>query len=90
MNKNDFVSSVAEKTGLSKADAKKAIDAFCETVSEVLKAGDKLSLVGFGTFSVAERGERQGINPLTKQPITIAAKKSAKFKGGKELTDALN
>lgn len=90
MNKNDFVSSVAEKAGLSKADAKKAIDAFCGTVSEVLKAGDKLSLVGFGTFSVAERGERQGINPLTKQPITIAAKKSAKFKGGKELTDALN
>ena len=90
MNKNDFVSSVAEKAGLSKADAKKAIDAFCETVSDVLKAGDKLSLVGFGTFSVSERGERQGINPLTKQPITIAAKKSAKFKGGKELTDALN
>lgn len=90
MTKNDFVSSVAEKAGLSKADAKKAIDAFCETVSDVLKAGDKLSLVGFGTFSVAERGERQGINPLTKQPITIAAKKSVKFKGGKELTDALN
>ena len=90
MNKNDFVSLVAEKAGLRKADAKKAIDAFWETVSEVLKAGDKLSLVGFGTFSVAERGERQGINPLTKQPITIAAKKSAKFKGGKELTDALN
>jgi DNA-binding protein HU-beta len=90
MTKNDFVSSVAEKAGLSKADAKKAIDAFCETVSDVLKAGDKLSLVGFGTFSVSERGERQGINPLTKQPITIAAKKSAKFKGGKELTDALN
>jgi DNA-binding protein HU-beta len=90
MNKNDFVSSVAAKAGLSKADAKKAIDAFCETVSEVLKAGDKLALVGFGTFSVAERGERQGINPATKQPITIAAKKTAKFKGGKELTDALN
>ena len=90
MTKNDFVSSVAEKAGLSKADAKKAIDAFCETVSDVLKAGDKLSLVGFGTFSVTERGERQGINPLTKQPITIAAKKSVKFKGGKELTDALN
>lgn len=90
MNKNDFVSSVAAKAGLSKADAKKAVDAFCETVSEVLKAGDKLALVGFGTFSVAERGERQGINPATKQPITIAAKKSAKFKGGKELTEALN
>ncbi len=90
MNKNEFVSSVAAKAGLSKADAKKAIDAFCETVSEVLKAGDKITLVGFGTFSVAERGERQGINPATQQPITIAAKKSAKFKGGKELTDALN
>ena len=90
MNKNDFVSSVAEKAGLSKADAKKAIDAFCETVSEVLKAGDKLSLVGFGTFSVAERGERQGINPLTKQPITIAAKKVAKFKAGKDLDNAIN
>lgn len=90
MNKNEFVSSVAAKAGLSKADAKKAIDAFCETVSEVLKANDKITLVGFGTFSVAERGERQGINPATQQPITIPAKKSAKFKSGKELTDALN
>ena len=90
MNKNEFVSSVAAKAGLSKADAKKAIDAFCETVSEVLKANDKITLVGFGTFSVAERGERQGINPATQQPITIPAKKRAKFKGGKELTDALN
>ncbi|MBQ1936475.1 MAG: HU family DNA-binding protein, partial [Bacteroidales bacterium] len=54
------------------------------------KANDKITLVGFGTFSVAERGERQGINPATQQPITIPAKKSAKFKGGKELTDALN
>ena len=56
----------------------------------LMKAGDKIALVGFGTFSVAERGERQGINPATQQTITIPAKKSAKFKGGKELTEALN
>lgn len=90
MNKNEFVSAIAEKAGLSKADAKKAVDAFCCTVVETLKAGDKIALVGFGTFSVAERGERQGINPATQQPITIAAKKSAKFKGGKEFNEALN
>ncbi len=90
MNKSELISSVAAKAGLSKADAKKAVDAFCETVSDVLKAGDKLALVGFGTFSVAERGERQGINPATKQTITIPAKKSAKFKAGAELSEALN
>ncbi len=90
MNKSELVSSVAAKAGLSKVDAKKAVDAFCETVCDVLKAGDKLALVGFGTFSVAERGERQGINPATKQTITIPAKKSAKFKAGAELSEALN
>jgi DNA-binding protein HU-beta len=90
MNKNEFVSAIAEKAGLSKADAKKAVEAFCETVTETLKAGDKIALVGFGTFAVAERAERQGINPATQQTITIPAKKTAKFKGGKELTEALN
>ncbi len=90
MNKNDLVNAVAEKAGLTKADAKKAIDATTEAIAEALKAGDKVALIGFGTFSVAERGERQGMNPRTKTQITIAAKKSAKFKGGKELTDALN
>ncbi len=90
MNKQELVSAVAQKAGLTKADAKKAIDATTEAIAGALKAGEKVSLIGFGTFSVAERGERKGINPATKQAITIAAKKSAKFKGGAELTAALN
>lgn len=90
MNKNELVSAVALKAGITKADAKKAIDATTEVIAEQLKAGEKVALIGFGTFSVAERGERTGVNPATKEQITIPAKKSAKFKGGKELTDALN
>ncbi len=90
MNKNELVSAVAQKAGITKADAKKAIDATTEVIAEQLKAGEKVALIGFGTFSVAERGERTGVNPATKEQITIPAKKSAKFKGGKELTDALN
>ncbi len=90
MNKSELVSAIAAKAGLSKVDAKKALDATVEAISEALKAGDKVALVGFGTFSVVERGAREGINPLTKQKITIAAKKSAKFKAGAELTEALN
>ena len=89
MNKSDFISSVAEKSGLTKADAKKAVDAFCETVTEVLKAGDKLVLLGFGTFSVTEKTARTGLNPRTKEPIEIAARKVAKFKPGAELADAV-
>lgn len=90
MNKNELVSAVAAKAGLTKVDAKKAIDATTEVIADALKAGDKVALIGFGTFSVAERGERKGINPATGAPITIAAKKAAKFKGGAELTAALN
>lgn len=89
MNKSDFISSVAEKSGLTKADAKKAVDAFCETVTDVLKAGDKLALLGFGTFSVTEKPARTGLNPRTKEPIEIAARKVAKFKPGAELADAV-
>ncbi len=89
MNKSDFISSVAEKSGLTKADAKKAVDAFCETVTEVLKVGDKLALLGFGTFSVTEKPARTGLNPRTKEPIEIAARKVAKFKPGAELADAV-
>ena len=89
MNKSDFISSVAEKSGLTKADAKKAVDAFCETVTEVLKSGDKLALLGFGTFSVTEKPARTGLNPRTKEPIEIAARKVAKFKPGAELADAV-
>lgn len=90
MNKTELVSSIAAKAGLSKADSKKALDATIEAIAEALKAGDKISLVGFGTFSVAERPERQGINPATKAAITIAAKKVAKFKAGSDLDNAIN
>lgn len=85
MNKTELVSAIAEKAGLTKTDAKKALEASLEAIADALKAGDKVALVGFGTYSVVERGERQGINPATKQAITIPAKKSVKFKAGAEL-----
>lgn len=87
MNKTEFISAVSEKSGLSKTDAKKAVEAFVETVSQELKTGGKVALLGFGSFSVAEKAARKGINPKTKQPIEIAARKSVKFKAGAELTD---
>lgn len=90
MTKTDLVSAIAEKAGLSKADAKKAVDACVESIIDALKGGDKVSLIGFGTFAVAERPARQGINPSNKQPITIAAKKVAKFKAGAALDAAIN
>ena len=90
MNKTELVSSIAAKAGLSKSDAKKALDATVEAIAEALKAGDKVALVGVGTFSVNERPARQGINPATKETITIAAKKVAKFKAGADLDGALN
>lgn len=87
MNKTEFISAVSEKSGLSKVDAKKAVEAFVETVSQELKAGGKVALLGFGSFSVAEKAARKGVNPKTKQPIEIAARKSVKFKAGAELAD---
>ncbi len=89
MNKADLINAMAEESGLSKADSKKALDAFVSAVSKALKEGDKIALVGFGTFSVAERGERTGINPATKAAIKIPAKKVAKFKAGAELAEAI-
>lgn len=89
MNKADLISAIAAESGLSKADSKKALDAFTVSVTKALQSGDKVSLVGFGTFSVAERGERTGINPSTKAAITIPAKKVAKFKAGAELSEAI-
>ncbi len=89
MNKAELINAIAEESGLSKADSKKALDAFVSTVIKTLKEGDKIALVGFGTFAVSERGERTGINPATKESITIPAKKIAKFKPGAELADAL-
>jgi DNA-binding protein HU-beta len=90
MNKAELINAIAAESGLSKADAKKALDATVKAVSETLVAGDKVSLVGFGTFSVSERAARQGINPATKQTITIGAKKVAKFKPGAELNASIN
>nr|WP_302829641.1 HU family DNA-binding protein [uncultured Bacteroides sp.] len=85
MNKADLISAMAAEAGLSKVESKKALDAFIASVTKALKAGDKVSLVGFGTFSVAERAERTGINPATKAVIRIPAKKIAKFKAGSDL-----
>ena len=89
MNKTELVEKIAAGAGLSKVDAKKALDATVAAIKDALVAGEKVSLVGFGTFSVSERRSREGINPLTKQKISIAAKKVAKFKAGIELADAL-
>jgi len=89
MNKSELVAAVAAKAELSKADAKKAVDAFIATVGETLKKGDKVALVGFGTFEVAKRPARTGINPRTKEPIQIKAKNIAKFKAGSELNAAV-
>ena len=86
MNKADLINAIAAESGLSKADSKKALDAFVSSVTGALKGGDKVSLVGVGTFSVSER---TGINPSTKQAITIPAKKVAKFKAGAELSEAV-
>lgn len=85
MNKTELISAMAAEAGLSKADSKKALDAFIASVTKALKGGDKVALVGFGTFSVAERAARIGINPATKAQIKIPAKKVAKFKAGSEL-----
>ena len=89
MNKTDLTAAIAEKAGLSKADAKKALDATIEAITEAIKGGDKVALVGFGTFSVTERPARQGINPKSLEKINIAAKKLAKFKAGAELDKAI-
>lgn len=90
MNKTELIEKIAEGSGLSKTDAKKALDATVVAIKDALVQGDKIALVGFGTFSVNERPAREGINPATKEKIQIAAKKIAKFKPGAELADALN
>ena len=87
MYKNKRINDIEEKTGFSELNAKKALDAFVEAVSESLVKGDKVALIGFGTFGVTEKAARTGINPATKQKITIAAKKVVKFKAGAELAD---
>ena len=85
MNKTELIAKIAEGSGLSKVDAKKALEATLEAITTALKADDKVALIGFGTFSTSERLERQGINPATKETITIPAKKVVKFKAGADL-----
>lgn len=89
MNKTELIAAVAEKSEMSKASAKKAVDAVFESIQEELAKNNPVALIGFGTFSVAERGERQGINPATKEKIIIPAKKSPKFKAGATLVAAV-
>ena len=90
MKKAELVEAVAEQAGLTKADADRAIKAFADVVTKVLKKGDKVAVPGFGTFSVAKRAEREGRNPQTGAVVKIAASKSAKFKQASALKDALN
>lgn len=90
MNKADLVSAIAAGANLTKADAKNALDAALGAIAGALKANDKVALIGFGTFAVAERPARTGINPATKTKIEIPAKKVIKFKAGAELAEGLN
>jgi DNA-binding protein HU-beta len=90
MNKAELVAAIAEKTELSKKDSEKALKAFVDVVTEELTKGEKVQLVGFGTFEVSERPARTGRNPQTKEAITIAASKAPKFKAGKALKDVIN
>ena len=90
MNKTELVAAIAEKTELSKKDAEAALKAFTDVVADELKKGEKIQLVGFGTFEVSERPAREGRNPRTGETMTIAASKAPKFKAGKALKDSLN
>ena len=90
MNKTELIAAMADQAGLSKKDAEKALKAFTDIVADELKKGEKIQLVGFGTFEVAERAAREGRNPLTGKAMKIAASKAPKFKAGKALKDMLN
>lgn len=90
MSKTELVEFIASKANLTKADASRALDAAVEGITEGLKKEGKVALVGFGTFSAKKRAAREGINPLTKEPLKIPAKTVASFKAGSKLKDALN
>ena len=90
MNKIEFIAAVAEQAGLSKKDAEKAVKAYNEVVAAELAKGGKVQLVGFGTFEVSERPEREGRNPKSGETMMIAASKAPKFKAGKALKDSVN
>lgn len=89
MNKAQLIDAIAADAGLTKADAKKSLDAFVKATADALKKGDRVALVGFGSFSISERSARTGRNPQTGKPITIAAKKVVKFKPGSDLNDSV-
>lgn len=89
MNKTELVNAIAEKANLTKVQAKGALDAAINTLCEELAKGEKVALIGFGTFSVTEKGARKGINPRTKEVIEIPARKTVKFKAGAELNDVV-
>ncbi|MCI4463828.1 MAG: HU family DNA-binding protein [Caldisericum sp.] len=90
MNKPELVTAVAEKTGMKKKDVEAMLDAFIEVVKETLKKGDKVALIGFGTWATRERAKRNGVNPRTGKKISIPAKVVPYFKVGKELKDAVS
>lgn len=90
MNKTELIAAVAEKAEISKKDSEKALKAFIDVVTDELKNGGKIQLVGFGTFEVSERAAREGRNPQTGETMTIAASKAPKFKAGKALKDLVN
>ena len=90
MTRVELVAAMADKAGLAKKDAEKALKAFTDVVAEELKKGEKIQLVGFGTFEVSERAAREGRNPRSGETMTIAACKAPKFKAGKALKDAIN
>ncbi|MBV6657100.1 MAG: HU family DNA-binding protein [Devosiaceae bacterium] len=90
MNKSEFISAVADKTGLGKAEAGKAVDAVFDTISSALSSGDEVRMTGFGNFTVTHRAESKGRNPSTGAEITIPASKRPKFTAGKALKDAVN
>ncbi len=90
MNKTELVAAMAEKAELSKKDTESALKAFIDVVTDELAKGEKVQLVGFGSFEVTERAAREGINPLTKKPMSIPASKAPKFKAGRGLKDAVN
>lgn len=90
MTKSELIKDVAERTGLTQVDSEKAINGVLDAITEALAAGDRVSLVGFGTFEVRDRAARRGINPRTKEPMDIPASKNPAFKAGKGLKDAVN
>lgn len=90
MNKTEIIAAMAEKSGLSKKDAEKALKAFTETVVEELREGGRVQIVGFGTFEVSERAAREGRNPRTNEIMQIEASRAPRFKAGKALKDAIN